>query len=111
MIFSLSGNHLEAPGFSLENTDIFCFFSSDYSIKIPESHWLYAVCASLKLKKNVLILERSFEHAPNILSTQRWHVGEEFLWLAPRACSVLLEAPKEISGTYQTLKMHLVTFK
>jgi hypothetical protein len=111
MIFSLSEKNTGAVSIALDNTDIFCFFYSEKSISIPASHWLKAIAASLKMKRNVLILEKPIESAAAVLIAQRWHAGEHFLWLAPRALSVLLEAPFEVSGTYKTLKIHLASFK
>lgn len=111
MIFSLSDVKGEAPAFSFDQTDIFCFFHSENSVHVPSHLWLEAIAATLKQKKNALILESSFLHAPMINSSQRWHAGPEFLWLAPRSLSVLLEAPEELSGTYKRLKEHLSKFK
>lgn len=111
MIFSLSDALSARVDFESEQTDIFCFFSTDKNVLIPSSLWLHAVCASLKMKKNVLILESAIENDSQVLKAQRWHAGENFLWLAPRALSVLLEAPFEISGSYKTLKIHLSQFK
>lgn len=111
MIFSLSDKSSGRVDFALDNTDIFCFFHSENCISIPESKWLQALAASLKMKRNVLILEEPLEGASAVLIAQRWHAGEKFLWLAPRSLSVLLEAPFEISSSYKTLKIHLSTFK
>lgn len=111
MIFSLSEKTSSDVVFSLDNTDIFCFFYSQNSVSVPESLWLKAIAASLKMKRNVLILEEPISSAAAVLTAQRWHAGEHFLWLAPRALSVLLEAPLDISNSYKTLKIHLSTFK
>lgn len=111
MIFSLSEKSSGAVNFELDLTDIFCFFHCENAVVVPAEHWLQAIGASLKLKRNVLILERPLVAAPTIISSQRWQVSEDFLWLAPRALSVLFEAPDSISGTYNHLKIHLSTFK
>lgn len=111
MIFSLTDNPSGRVNVEIDNTDIFCFFSSEKNVLIPSSLWLQAVCASLKMKRNVLILESPIENDSKVLKAQRWHAGENFLWLAPRSLSVLLEAPLEISGSYKTLKIHLSQFK
>lgn len=111
MIFSLSEKSPAAVSIALDNTDIFCFFHTEKSISIPESYWLKAIAASLKMKRNVLVLEEPLASAEAVLTAQRWHAGEQFLWLAPRALSVLLEAPFEVSGSYKTLKIHLSSFK
>lgn len=111
MIFSLCEKSSDAVAIALENTDIFCFFHPEKSISVPESLWLKAVAASLKMKRNVLILEEPIASAEKVLTAQRWHAGEHFLWLAPRALRVLLEAPIEVSGSYKILKIHLSSFK
>lgn len=111
MIFSLSDKSSGEVCFTLTDTDIFCFFHSEISVSIPSENWLQAVAASLKLKRNVLLLEHPLQAPPAIINSQRWQMSEDFLWLAPRSLSVLLEAPFGISGTYNNLKIHLNTFK
>lgn len=111
MIFSLSDQSSGRVDFEIENTDIFCFFHHDKHVLIPKELWLHAVSATLKLKKNVLLLEEPILSAESVLQAQRWNAGEKFLWLAPRSLSVLLEAPLEISGSYHKLKIHLSQFK
>ncbi len=111
MIFSLSSTVEGEIDFHIPNTDIFCFFYSQSMTSIPESVWLQAVCASLKMKRNVLILESLRSHAPELNTAGRWLVGDEFLWLAPRAKSVLLEAPDSNSTSYKSLKVRLTSSK
>lgn len=111
MIFSLSEKTSGAVNFEIEHTDIFCFFHSQNAVSVPAEQWLQAIGASLKLKRNVLILERPLEAVPALIPSQRWQVDTDFLWLAPRALSVLFEAPFSISGTYNSLKNHLSSFK
>jgi hypothetical protein len=111
MIFCLSESSSAEVEFSFDGTDIFCFFHSQKGIRIPEELWLKAVVSSLKLKKNVLILESPLIGPPALNTTARWQVAENFLWLAPRSLSVLLEAAIEKSITYDLLKTRLSTFK
>jgi hypothetical protein len=107
MIFSLSNSTSFEVDFSSDTTDLFCFFHSQNSIKVPQEFWLKAVTSSLKLKKNVLILESPITSLPLPTTTARWEVGENYLWLAPRSLSVLLEASNDKSITYDLLKFRL----
>ena len=97
--------------FDLPNTDIFCYFSSENAVRVPSNLWLKAISTSLKLKRDVLILDRPIRVIPELKSSARWQVGDDFLWLAPRALSPILEAVHESSGTYEALKIHLQNYK
>ena len=111
MIFSLADYPSARVNVEIDNTDIFCLFSTEKSVHVTSTLWLQAISASLKMKRNVLLLESPIESDSQILKAQRWHAGENFLWLAPRSLSVLLEAPFEVSSSYKTLKIHLSQFK
>jgi hypothetical protein len=111
MIFSFSNSFEKEINFEIDQTDIFCFFHSENAISLPEKYWLQAIASSLKMKKNVLVLERHFTHIPLVNTTRRWQVGDEFLWLAPRSLSVLLEAHKTIPVTYEAIKKLLISSK
>ncbi len=109
MIFSLSEKVKAHSLPEFPETDIFCFYHSASAVKVPVEVMWTAVLSSLKLKKNVLILETNLAQIPS-LGTQRWLVGEEFLWLAPRASSVLLEATLKKTSSYPSIKAYLTTF-
>lgn len=111
MIFCFASSPSYSLSFEMEQTDIFCFFHSQKSVQLSAEHWVTAVAASLKLKKNVLILERSQEQVPLIDPKQRWEVGTDYLWLAPRALSVLLQAAHQHSGAYSSVKTTLKSSK
>jgi hypothetical protein len=111
MIFSFEQLPATDIEFSLEKTDIFCFFHSEKAVFVPRDSWVTAVCASLKMKKNVLLLESHREQPPVVNQSQRWEVGEDYLWIAPRALSVLIKAANENSDSYPDIKIHLGTFK
>ncbi len=111
MIFSLSNHTAHDLSFTLENTDIFCFFSTAHAAVLPMEHWHLAVSTSLKMKRNVLVLERPLKQLPDLTMTQRWQIGENFLWLAPRSLSVFLEAHNQISVTYDSIKKTLILSK
>jgi len=111
MIFSFSKSFEKEMNLEIKQTDIFCFFHRDNAISLPENFWLQAIASSLKMKKNVLILESHFTHIPLLDTSRRWQVGDEFLWLAPRSLSVLLEAHNAIPATYEEIKKLLITSK
>lgn len=111
MIFSFSNNDTCEFSFSLSNTDIFCFFLTENSAVVPVSHWHLAVSTSLRMKREVLILEKPLQQLPEINKTQRWQAGENYLWLAPRSLSVFLMAQNEVSVTYDTIKKILISSK
>ena len=111
MIFSFIGKNSPKIDFEIPQTDIFCLFASENTINLPSEAWLNSIVSSLKMKKNVLVIEGYIEHSPVINITQRWQVGANFLWLAPRSLSVLLEAPHDISNSYDSLKNYLKSSK
>jgi hypothetical protein len=111
MIFSFSNTFEKEMNLEINQTDIFCFFHTENATSLPQEYWLKAIASSLKMKKNVLILESHFSILPAIDFTHRWQAGDEFLWLAPRSLSVLLEAHKAIPVTYEALKKLLLSTK
>jgi len=111
MIFSFQQSSERELNFALRNTDIFCFFSVKNNIFVPEAEWSRAVSASLRLKKNILILESFMTHEPDINERQRILGGSDFLWMAPHALSVLNKAVHEYSGIYPLVKSHLIKSK
>ena len=111
MIFSFPGKTSPKIDFEILQTDIFCLFASENTIKLPSEAWLNSIVCSLKMKTNVLILDEHSERPPELNITQRWQVGAHFLWLAPRSLSVLLEAPHDISNSYDSLKNLLQSSK
>ncbi len=108
MIFSFHVASERELNFSLKNTDIFCFFSVKNNIFIPESDWSLAVSASLRMKKNILILESFTNEALAINDRQRIIGGTDFLWMAPHALSVFNKAVYENSGSYVHVKSCLL---
>ncbi len=111
MIFSFSNSSIQKINIEINQTDIFCFFYSENAIFVPEQVLLQAVVASLKMKKNVLILEEHFGDISALDTSKRWQAEGEFLWLAPRSLSVLLEARHEISDSYKCMKNYLFSRK
>jgi hypothetical protein len=110
MIFSFSEDDPSEVKIVLPNTDIFCFFAATHAVGVPSSEWWKAVAASLRIKKDVLILEKNITLFTSHPSA-RWLISESFLWLSPRSLSVFLEASHQNSNTYHLLKSKLRCFK
>lgn len=112
MIFSLSENHKNNFTFTSDaDLDVFCFFNVDHSVFVPENLFWNSVYASLKRKKNVLILEAALSTYPSWNSTLRWDVGEHYLWLAPRSLSYIQQSFPAQPTDLATLKAQLSSLK
>jgi hypothetical protein len=107
MIFSLLKSAGPSPIQDLPQTDIFCFFSVPGSISLPMNCWPRAVAASLKIKKNVLIIERSGVEFLVPADTKRFVCGEGYLWLTPRFLKEFWPLAKDLSDAYLDLKVIL----
>jgi hypothetical protein len=75
-----------------ENLHLYCFFSVPRAVSCPHELWFQSVCASLRMKKSVLILEKDIQEYPVWNSTARWEVGDHWLWLSPRSLGPLSDA-------------------
>ncbi len=108
MIFSFSKNKNDLIILtSHEKLDVFCFFHAKKSIITPDELWFPAVCASLRMKHDVLILEKDIKVFPVWDSSKRWMVGDQWCWIAPRALSSLQQFHTENSDTYELMKTQL----
>ncbi len=110
MIFSFTEGIPLKVNLQLPHVDIFCYFPAAHSTLVPVYLWKDAVAASLRMKKEVLILEENLAEIP-LNSNARWLVGDQFLWLPHRSLSVFLEATHDISITYPLLKSSLLSRK
>lgn len=108
MIFSFTEDATTEVILGVPHTDIFCFFPTSHSIHVPHSQWWKAIAASLRLKKEVLILEENLSEI-HVNSNARWLVGDKFLWLPPRSLSVFLEATHQNSYSYLLVKATLIS--
>ncbi len=111
MIFSFTKNS-ETYEINVQDsaTDVCCFFDAKHSVKCPADEWFWVAMTSLKLKKNVLILETNVPW-PQLDLTRRWQVGEGWLWIAPRGRSVILDTYKNISPNIVSLRAFLTSSK
>ncbi len=111
MNFSFCENRSELFIPSRENLDVFCFFQVPHSVSLPADLWFPSLCASLRLKREVLILEPEILQFPSWDATKRWVVGDQWIWLAPRSLSSLQQFYKENSATYELMKNRLIQSK
>lgn len=111
MIFSLgrSEKYLSLP--SLSGTDIYCFFHIQHSVQADESLWWRMITASLRGKRNVLILEREIEDFPRFNEKARWETGDNWSWLTPRCLSVISKAYEAQPMSFQDFKTYLTNSK
>lgn len=111
MIFSLSKveNDLSIP--SLVDTDIFCFFRVNHAVTADENLWWKMICASLRGKRNVLILESKISAWPLYHPKERWQTGDNWSWLTPRSLSVISSAYDFSPMSFQDFKSFLTTSK
>lgn len=104
MIFSFSQNSKKIEIPLSKDTDTFCFFDVRESVKCPSETWVLSLLASLRLKKNVLLLEESCVSFPLVQTSKRWAMGEGWLWISPRAFN-------EISANYKIVSTDIVSLK
>ena len=95
-----------------EKLDVYSFFSVKHSVKCPEALLFDAICASLKIKKSVLILEEEFETFPQWDPNKRFVAEDKWCWLAPRSLGFIQEVAGGKSNlTYQELNRILLDSK
>lgn len=113
MIFALKNSNSSARiQFEIKpNLDVFCFFSCTDAVSIPEREWFNAVLASLKLGREVLILEEIPNSWPELNFSSRWEVGDNWTWLAPRSRRVLSETYTHFSTDLISIKQSLRSSK
>lgn len=112
MIFSLSRSEEEfALRLDAPHLDIFCFFTVTASVSVPEMEWLSSVQASLRLKREVLLLEVPRVVLPDWNPSQRWQAGDNWSWLSPRALSSISRNDSFSSQGYREFKSFLTSCK
>jgi len=91
MIFSLSNSHQNFEFVAPENMDVYCFFKTQNSIHLPVSSLKLAILASLRLKKEVLLL-KTLPFPEGINKNLQWQASDHWLWLPPRSSSIISAA-------------------
>ncbi len=111
MIFSLSKNLNSFPVKALPRVDVFCFFKVTSAVSCPSELWFLAVCSSLRMKQEVLILGEETAVLPAWDAKKRWDSGENWCWLSPRSLSVITEAYGQKAMDFQQFKSFLKSSK
>lgn len=93
------------------NLDVYSFFPVKNAVQCPKDLWFESICASLKMKHSVLILEEEMPALPPIDEAKRFIVSDNWCWLAPRGLSLISEAYRQKSMTFQEFKTFLKTSK
>lgn len=88
MIFSLSKSTFEYEISISNQIDIYCFFTVKNSVSLPVSALKNAILASLKLKKEVLLLRKA-DLPAEISKNLQWDGDDHWLWLSPRSASII----------------------
>lgn len=112
MIFSFSSNSSSAISLQpIPGTDTFAFFKVTCSVQVPEEKWFEAICASLRMKKSVLILERELAFSSQWSDKKRWEAHENWSWLSPRALGVITKGYGQTFTNFQEFKHFLMNSK
>jgi hypothetical protein len=93
MIFSFSDVESEFVFPEQNKFDVLCLYKPNISsISSPKNSWFQVACASLRIKRDVLILEPGLKQWPAIKEHQRWQLGEGWVAIEPRALNAILDA-------------------
>lgn len=90
-----------------KNLDVFSFFPVKNALQCPDDLWFEAISSSLKMKHSVLILETPNTPFPEWDEAKRFVVSDNWCWLAPRGLSLIAEAYRQNSMTFQQFKIFL----
>lgn len=90
-----------------KNLDVYSLFPMKNAIQCPDEFWFQAITSSLKMKHAVLILESETHPFPKWDEAKRFDVSDHWSWLAPRGLSLITEAYRQKSMTFQEFKIFL----
>lgn len=94
-----------------KDLDVFSLFPVKNALQCPDDLWFEAITSSLKLKHSVLILEEEMPYLPQWDPAKRFDSSDNWSWLAPRGLSLISEAYRKKSQTFQEFKIHLKSSK
>ncbi len=94
-----------------KDLDVFSLFHVKNALQCPDDLWFEAITSSLKLKHSVLILEEEILYLPRWDPAKRFDSSDNWSWLAPRGLSLISEAYRKKSRTFQEFKIHLKSSK
>lgn len=94
-----------------ESLDVISFFSVEHAVTFPSEIWFQVLCASLRSKHEVLILETPVTALPVWDKKKRWQTEGNWCWLAPRSLSVISSAYKSKPFEFHEFKAFLAKSK
>jgi hypothetical protein len=94
-----------------EKLDILSLYHVERAIHCSPALWFSLVCASLRLKHSILIIEVPLEIFPKLNLESRWSTGEKWSWLSPRSLGPITSAFTDTSTNYQEVRDFLNSSK
>jgi hypothetical protein len=91
--------------------DLLTFYHVPNAVSCPSDLWFPTICASLRMKHAVLILEQKLEQFPVWEESLRWMTGDNWSWLAPRSLSVIQAAYIQTGPKFHEFKKFLNSSK
>ncbi len=94
-----------------EKLDVLTWYHIESAIHCSSSLWFSLVCASLRLKHSILIIEKPLALFPQLNIESRWCTGENWSLLSPRSLGPLVHRFNEPVTNYQEFRDFLVLSK
>jgi len=94
-----------------KNLDVFTLYEVPAATSIPKEVWFQSICASLKMKHSVLILESESMPFPKVDESKRWVASDHYSWLSPRSLSVISAAYLDKPMNFHQFKSFLISSK
>ncbi len=94
-----------------EKLDVLTWYHMENAIHCSSSLWFSLVCASLRLKHSILIIEKPLALFPHWNPESRWCTGENWSWLSARSLGPLVLKFNEPVTNYQEFRSFLVLSK
>lgn len=110
MIFTFSHEPFHGEVLDSQDLHVFCFFAVPQSVECPSDSWIAGVMASLKMKKNVLLLE-NVATSWITTSNKRWELGSGWIYLAPHSLSVISDNIPAFGTSTVLFRQFLQSFK
>ena len=92
---------------SQEKLDTLTWFFVNDAIQCSSVLWFEVICASLRAKHSLLILEKQLDSFPQWDPSSRWSTGEHWCWLSTRSLSPITIASKDRFSNFQEF-MHFL---
>ena len=92
---------------SKDKLDTLTWFYVNHTIQCSSVLWFEVLCASLRAKHSVLILEKPFGLSPQWDPSSRWSTGEHWCWLSTRSLGPITSAFNDRVSSFQEF-MHFL---